>query len=156
MITPVIFDRIRHPIHSENWGAESAIRLLAVREARGGRHYTRRQSSSPGRTLRADKQMLLRYANRTQQLRTTLRKLVDPAKPMTADEETERGLDRAERLAEPRTELVIELVDPPWWHCDRHGELVLRDAEALDEALYQNLTGMDRRDAIFTLHPGSM
>src|SRR5699024_7997023 len=43
---------------------------------------------------------------------------------------------------------VHDLVDPAWWHTDGHGKLVLRDPEALDEILHQDLSRMDRLDQV--------
>src|SRR5690606_18247430 len=43
---------------------------------------------------------------------------------------------------------VHDLVDPPGRDADRHGELVLRDAEALDEVLHEDLTRVNRLDPV--------
>src|SRR5690606_33306848 len=43
---------------------------------------------------------------------------------------------------------VHDLVDPPGRDADRHGELVLCDAEALDEVLHEDLARVNRLDPV--------
>jgi hypothetical protein len=52
---------------------------------------------------------------------------------------------------------VDDLVDPAGWHPDRHGELVLRDAKALDEVLQENLTRVNRQHhVLYAAQVGSL
>ena len=56
--------------------------------------------------------------------------------------ETQRGVRRDASLA------VHDLVDPPRRDTDGHGELVLRDAEALDEILHEDFTRVNGLDLV--------
>jgi hypothetical protein len=51
---------------------------------------------------------------------------------------------------------VHDLIDPPRRNIDRHRELILGDAEPLDEVLHQDLAGMDRRIELLRHDPSSV